>query len=62
VDVYCVRSGKKSPEPQVVPELILKDGRWLFVDFHRGKKEHSGDGSLLSALKEARESREKHSE
>jgi hypothetical protein len=62
VEVFGLCSGKKSATPDVVPELMTKDGQWFFVDFHRGNRQSLGDGSLLTALREAREYREKHPE
>ena len=37
VEVYAMVSGKKSENPVVVPELVFKDRRWVFVSFHYGK-------------------------
>lgn len=55
VEIYAARSGKKSEKPDVMPELVRKDGRYLFVNFHYP------DGSdLLSTLRVLRESRQKH--
>jgi len=45
VEVFSVSSGKRSPKPDVVPELSFKDGRWLFVNFHYGGE------NLVSILK-----------
>lgn len=53
VDVYGIWSGKKSEKPDVVPEVMFKRGRWLFVNFRYG------NGDLLSTLKELREERQK---
>lgn len=54
VEVYSVSSGKKSPKPVVVPELTLKAGRWIFVNFHYGNSKDSGFENLVSLLKNLR--------
>ena len=51
VEVYSVSSGKKSPKPVVVPELTLKAGRWIFVNFHYGNSKDSGFENLVSLMK-----------
>ncbi len=54
VEVYG-SSCEKRPQPDVVPELELKDGRWFFVNFHYpglGK-----DSDLLTTLKDLRKER-----
>jgi len=56
VEVYGIWSGKKSEKPNVVPELMLKDVHWVFVNFH-----YPEFGDLLSILKNLREGRRKHS-
>jgi len=45
VEVFAVSSGKRSPKPDVVPELISRNGRWQFVNFHYGGED------LVSILK-----------
>lgn len=32
-EVYAVSSGKKSKDPDVMPDLRLENGHWVFVDF-----------------------------
>ena len=59
VEVHSIRSGKKREKPVVVAELMLKDGRWRFVNFHYGERDRSTDENLLSTLKSLRESRQK---
>jgi hypothetical protein len=34
VEVHGVRRGKESESPDVTPELIFKNGRYIFVNFH----------------------------
>jgi hypothetical protein len=40
-------SGKKAEEPTVTPELVFRDGHWVFVNFHYGK-----DADLVGMLKQ----------
>jgi hypothetical protein len=39
VEVYGIFSGKKSAKPSVVPEVVFRNDRWVFVNFH-----YPGDG------------------
>jgi hypothetical protein len=52
VEVYRRSSGKLSEKPLVIPELVFKNGRWIFVNFH------GESGDLLSALKYLRKTRQ----
>ena len=61
VEIYSLTSGKKSAKPDVEPELMLKNGRWMFVNFHYGKSEDSEDENLVSTLKTLRADRQKSS-
>lgn len=61
VEVYSITLGKKSAKPEVAPELTLKDGQWVFVNFHYGKSESSEDDNLMSTLKSLRAARQKYS-
>ncbi|MBX9688707.1 MAG: YbjP/YqhG family protein [Candidatus Obscuribacterales bacterium] len=54
VEVYGFWDKKKSPKPDVIPELISKDGKWQFVNF---RYQNSGDSDLLSVLKTLRAER-----
>jgi len=54
VEVYDIISGKKGPRPNVTPELMFKNGRWTFVNFHYGE---SGGEDLLTVLKGLEEKR-----
>ena len=56
-DVHVVVSGKRSAKPDVVPELVLKQGRWLFVNFHYPESKDSKDENLLSILDVLRKDR-----
>ena len=55
VDVYGVTDGRRSDQPDVVPELAYEVRRWLFVNFHYPNRTHpSSDENLLSMLKKFR--------
>jgi hypothetical protein len=60
VEVYGMSLGKKGSEPDVVPELILKDGRWLFINFHYPNPSRPEFENLLSLLKSLRGNRQQH--
>jgi hypothetical protein len=54
VEIYGARSGKKRATPDVIADVLQKDGRWMFVNFHYP------DGSdLTSVLKTLRDERQK---
>ncbi|MGH9864892.1 MAG: hypothetical protein ACRD4H_05690 [Candidatus Acidiferrales bacterium] len=53
VEVYGVWSGKKSETPDVVPDLVLKNGRWLFINFYYPNLQRD----LVSILKALAEDR-----
>ena len=58
-EVHSLRSGQKSEKPVVVPELVLKNRRWLFVNFHYGKSDQPEHENLLNVLKNLRKRRQK---
>jgi hypothetical protein len=60
VDVHGMAGGKKNPKPDVVPELMRKDGKWVFVNFHYGKTSIPVNENLLSVLKALRQDRAKN--
>lgn len=62
VEIYSLTSGKKSAKPDVVPELMFKDGRWIFVNFHYGESELPEDENLVSTLKTLRANRQRSSQ
>lgn len=51
VDVHSMSEGKKSAKPQVVPELIRRKGKWVFLNFHYGKTSIPENENLLSILR-----------
>jgi hypothetical protein len=59
-DVYGVWNGEESKTPNVRPELVLKGGRWVFVNFFYPDPSKPKPWDLRSELKELRESREQH--
>lgn len=40
-DLYGVNSGKRDPDPLVTPELVRRNGAWVFFNFH-----YPGSGSV----------------
>lgn len=52
VNIHGVQSGKKDEKPDVVAELIEKDGHWVFVNFHY--PEHKDLITLLRSLRSSR--------
>jgi hypothetical protein len=57
VDVYSIPP-LSSQKPNVVAELVLRDGRWRFVNFHY--PDSGPNENLLSVLKFLRTNRQKH--
>ncbi len=57
-EVYGVHDGKKTATPAVVPEVMLRDGHWIFVNFHYGKSKYPENENLLSILKVLRNERQ----
>jgi hypothetical protein len=51
VEVYGILGGKKRAKPDVVPELMLREGRWVFVNFHYEQR-RSDLLTLLAKLQE----------
>jgi hypothetical protein len=59
VDLFGVREGKKSLEPDVVPELALQNGKWVFTNFHHGESDIRVNENLVSILQQLKKDREK---
>jgi hypothetical protein len=59
VEVFGFWDGKKSAKPDVVPELVLKNGKWRFVNFHYEKELPHYD--LKNVLKDLRKERQTNS-
>lgn len=56
--IYGIQSEMaKREKPNVVAELILRDGRWLFSDFHYPDSEGPNNESLLRILRSLRTSK-----
>jgi hypothetical protein len=60
-EVYSVSSGKKSANTEVTPELVLKTGHWVFINFHYGKTKGLEDENLVSTLEKLQADRQKYS-
>ncbi len=59
--VHSVSSdGKKNPKPDVVPELVQRNNKWIFLNFHYGKSSFPENENLLSVLKALSDSRKKN--
>ena len=58
-EVYGLSSGKKGKEPDVIPELEMKNGQWVFVDFLYPNPSRPEFRSLSSQLEYLRKLREK---
>ena len=58
-EVHGVWEGKQSETPDVTPELVLKGGRWLFVNFYFPSPSDPKAWNLLDALDADRELRKK---
>jgi hypothetical protein len=43
----------------IEPDLILEDGKWVFVNFHYGKSDYSNDENLIDTLQMLRNERNK---
>ena len=59
VEVFEVFSGKKEAKPAVVPELVFKDGQWIFTNFVYPRDNGKSD-NLLSVLKDLAAERTKY--
>ncbi len=58
-EVYGVSSGKKSKDPDVMPELRMENGHWVFVDFLYPNPSRPEFRSLSSQLEYLRKFGEK---
>lgn len=57
VEMHGVRKGKKSEKPDVVPEVVKKGKKWIFINFHypgASLKVNNNLVSVLDALKKSR--------
>jgi hypothetical protein len=61
VEVYRTDAGaKEGAKADVTPELSLKNGQWVFVNFHYPPSGNPADNDLLSVLKGLAADRAKH--
>lgn len=54
-EVHAVWDGQEDKAPDVTPELAIKNGKWLFVNFYFPSPSDPEGWNLLSALKALRE-------
>lgn len=59
VDVFGILEGKQLPKPDVVPELTLENGKWIFTDFHYGESDTPANENLIGILQQLKKDREK---
>jgi hypothetical protein len=52
--------GQKKSNPDVVPELALENGQWIFTNFHYGKTDIPVNENLLSVLQILKKDRRKN--
>ncbi len=56
ISIHGISQGKKVPEVAVIPEVMFKEGRWIFTNFHyplpSGKKD-----DLIQTLQRLKKSR-----
>lgn len=57
VDVFSTFDGKKSNKPIVIPELILANGTWTFVNFIYPGERSASNEDLISALNQLKKNR-----
>ena len=53
--VHAVYAGKVSPAPSAIPELALRRGRWVFLNFHFPVDERSTETQDLLAFLKGRD-------
>jgi hypothetical protein len=58
-EVHAIWEGKEDKTPDVTPELALKNGSWLFVNFYFASPTDPRASDLLSTLKALREDEKK---
>jgi hypothetical protein len=58
-EVHAVWGRKEDDKPDVMPILVLKKGKWIFVDFYFPGPSSPNGWSLLEYLKELREEQKK---
>jgi hypothetical protein len=59
VEVFGVWGGQKKSSPDVVPELALENGQWIFTNFHYGKTDIAVNENLVSVLQILKKDRRK---
>jgi hypothetical protein len=56
-EVHAVWNGKEDDSPDVTAELVVKGGRWIFVNFYYPSPSNPDSLNLLGELKALREAR-----
>jgi hypothetical protein len=59
VEVFGVWNGQKNSKPDVIPELALENGHWIFTNFHYGKTDIPVNENLISILEVLKKDRQK---
>jgi hypothetical protein len=59
VEVFGVWNGEKNSNPDVVPELAIENGHWIFTNFHYGKTDIPANENLISVLEALKKDRQK---
>jgi hypothetical protein len=59
-EVHAVWEGKEHEMPDVIPELVIKNGRWRFTNFYFPSPSNPKGWDLLGALKALREGRKQY--
>lgn len=60
VEMVGASSGDQTIEALVTPELIRRNGQWIFVNFHYGETKDARDENLVSVLQYLQAKREKN--
>jgi hypothetical protein len=59
-DVHAVWEGKEDEAPDIISELVIKNGNWRFVNFYFPSPSNPKGWDLLSVLKALREGQKQH--
>jgi hypothetical protein len=54
IEVYSVCSGRRSERPDVIAEVVQRDGAWVFANFHYPREQTD----LVTVLRQLRDSRQ----
>lgn len=59
VEVFGFWNGRKNSKPDLIPELALENGKWIFTNFHYEKSDIPANENLVSVLQQLKKDREK---